>query len=369
MKRFVALDSFRGFCAVFVIFYHLHISDTPTEWAFFRNSDVFVDFFFVLSGFVITHSLIKNDKPFLSFFRARLLRIYPLHIFMLIIYIVLEFFKYLAGEYGGISFNVAAFSEGTALSQIIPNALLIHSWSSMFENMSFNFPSWSISIEFYMYVIFGLLFSLSRSNSMLYLLGLVLVILTVVFGSSNYTIYAQRGLLGFASGAVAYFIYNRCLRKTILKTSVMEVFSVVIIVIFVMSEFSDNKFLTATTFSFVVLLFSLEGGCVSRLLANKLPIMLGKLSYSIYMVHAAIIFIVLSILMVVSKVSGISYTPMLGGVRYIDFGNPIYNNLLLLFTILLVIVISSLTYQFIELYFAKIGNKKIKTGSVNYEKR
>ena len=72
--------------------------------------------------------------------------------------------------------------------------------------------------------------------------------------------------------------------------------------------------------------------------------------------------------MIVSKVSGISYTPMLGGVRYIDFGNPIYNNLLLLFTILLVIVISSLTYQFVELYFAKIGNRRVKTGSVNYEK-
>jgi peptidoglycan/LPS O-acetylase OafA/YrhL len=58
MERFIALDSWRGIAACLVALFHLeayshlvysHLNAAP----FLRNSWLFVDFFFVLSGFVI----------------------------------------------------------------------------------------------------------------------------------------------------------------------------------------------------------------------------------------------------------------------------------------------------------------------------
>ena len=51
--RFEALDSWRGICALMVALLHFeafsHLKDLP----FFNDAYLFVDFFFVLSGFVI----------------------------------------------------------------------------------------------------------------------------------------------------------------------------------------------------------------------------------------------------------------------------------------------------------------------------
>ncbi len=55
-ERYVVLDSWRGICAILVALFHF-----PLQWhfqstTFVRGSWLFVDFFFVLSGFVIAHA-------------------------------------------------------------------------------------------------------------------------------------------------------------------------------------------------------------------------------------------------------------------------------------------------------------------------
>lgn len=54
-KRFEALDAFRGICAISVVIFHMHFIDSITELSFFRGSAIFVEFFFILSGFVLAH--------------------------------------------------------------------------------------------------------------------------------------------------------------------------------------------------------------------------------------------------------------------------------------------------------------------------
>ena len=54
--RFHSLDGWRGVAALFVSLYHLSFFNHIYGWEFLRNSYLFVDFFFVLSGFVITHA-------------------------------------------------------------------------------------------------------------------------------------------------------------------------------------------------------------------------------------------------------------------------------------------------------------------------
>ena len=55
MKRFEVLDSFRGLAAIFVVIFHMHFLGAFSELRFFRNSGIFVEFFFILSGFVLAH--------------------------------------------------------------------------------------------------------------------------------------------------------------------------------------------------------------------------------------------------------------------------------------------------------------------------
>src|SRR6202012_2274261 len=55
-QRFVALDSWRGICAVLVAMFHLSILGHIYYSPLVRHAFLFVDFFFVLSGFVITYA-------------------------------------------------------------------------------------------------------------------------------------------------------------------------------------------------------------------------------------------------------------------------------------------------------------------------
>src|SRR3979409_173570 len=91
MERFVALDSWRGIAACLVALFHFeayshlvysHLNGAP----FLRNSWLFVDFFFVLSGFVIAANYQQRLREGFGvgrFLLLRLGRLYPLHLFML----------------------------------------------------------------------------------------------------------------------------------------------------------------------------------------------------------------------------------------------------------------------------------------------
>lgn len=53
---FAGLESLRGVAAVCVILYHVTWLNPVYEFGLVRNASVMVDFFFVLSGFVIAHA-------------------------------------------------------------------------------------------------------------------------------------------------------------------------------------------------------------------------------------------------------------------------------------------------------------------------
>ena len=102
IKRFYALDAFRGLAALLVFLYHMPNLSIITGNPFVRGSAIFVDLFFVLSGFVIYHNY-KNKIQSLNLGKAfiikRLKRIFPLHIYTLLIILVLEIIKFYIHDY------------------------------------------------------------------------------------------------------------------------------------------------------------------------------------------------------------------------------------------------------------------------------
>ena len=96
MNRFVALDSWRGICACLVAFMNFDAYSHFHTSAFIVNSYLFVNFFFVLSGFVMSAGYQKRLVHGFGVGKFMLLkfgRVYPLHIFMLSCFISFEVIK------------------------------------------------------------------------------------------------------------------------------------------------------------------------------------------------------------------------------------------------------------------------------------
>ena len=128
-SRFEALDAWRGVCALLVAMFHLQAYSHIYDLSFVRHSFLFVDFFFVLSGFVIAGSYrakLLDGFSIWHFMLLRLGRLYPLHVAVLVVFIGIELLRFrFSGTLGGQ--NGDKFTEAHSINFIVTNLLLIQS--------------------------------------------------------------------------------------------------------------------------------------------------------------------------------------------------------------------------------------------------
>jgi len=361
-ERFEVLDSFRGLCALFVVVYHLHVSDSFAEIAFFRGSSIFVEFFFVLSGFVLAHGYaFRENLSFGPFLSARFFRLYPLHLFMLLVFVLLELGKWSALEFFGISFNNMAFTNDYALESILPNLLLVHAWTPFTNPLSFNTPSWSISIEFYMYLLLYLsLLMAGRLRMLVWGLLPPVMFYLMITGSDLLVPAVMRGLSGFFGGVICYLVYRRYLSRInvpVWLASLVEVALILLVIAVVQSDVEYRSVWATLVFFLTVLWFSLEGGLLSTALKRDSLQFLGRLSYSMYMTHAAVIYLFTSLFLVLQKLIGRQTMSMVDGVRFFDTGYGLWNNLLVALMLASVLLCSCWTYRVIEVRGQALGKQ------------
>jgi len=303
MERFVVLDSWRGIAACLVALFHLeaysHVYDVP----FLRNSWLFVDFFFVLSGFVIAANYQQRLLEGFGagrFLLLRLGRLYPLHFAMLMLFVGFELLKVLKRVLIPtlLSVNpVAPFSAPQeAPNTILANLLLIQSLH-LYDYLTWNVPSWSISTEFYTYVVFAACLIGLRKHAWIALVLAMTggpVLIANLSERNMATLYDWgiiRCIYGFAAGVSAWIIYekwNEKLRKW-LSGSVIEWGALGLVVVFVSVAGTTLLSIAAPyIFALVVLVFAFEAGTASAMLRLRALVFLGTLSYSIYMTHAFI---------------------------------------------------------------------------------
>lgn len=149
---YLRLDALRGVAACLVLLYHSKFTvwDEPT--ALMRNAYLAVDLFFVISGFVMQHAYgarIRQGMPLFDYMVLRLGRIYPLHLFMLLVWVPYIVFKTHLFHQG---FGGTAPSHSNAWS-FLSNVLLIQAWN-LHDSLNWNYPSWSISAEWAVYLLF-----------------------------------------------------------------------------------------------------------------------------------------------------------------------------------------------------------------------
>ncbi|WP_297832216.1 acyltransferase [Pseudomonas sp.] len=359
MKLFLVLGNLRGLCALAIALHHFHVLQSASEWSLFRNAGYLVEFFFALSGFLLyqryAHSL-DSGPQLRQFMIARTCRVYPLHVFILLVFVGFECLKLLL-ERRGIQLNNVSFTGDRALGEIVPNLLLIQAWWPGFNALSFNYPSWIVSVEYYVYLLFGLVaLMLPRQSAKVFASIAVLALVALYVGNTPLTNNVLRGLGCFFAGGVTFRVYVRLrhLRLGPLLGSVLEVLSLGAVYCVMAGSETPQDAALAILFCVAVGVFAFEAGGISMLLRGRPLAWLGERWFSVYMTHAAVIFVTTVGVMMVAKATGTSLMvdlpSAIAGVttRYISTGSALLDNLLIVVELIVVLGISTLTYRYIE---------------------
>jgi len=131
VERFEALDSLRGIFACMVVFHHMASTSWLTNRGIFLNGWLGVDYFFVLSGFVIAASYmakLKEGYPVGKFMALRAGRLLPLHYVVLGLWLSFEIVSALS-PYGGLSLR-QPFTGSRSPGQFFASLLFIQPFTS-----------------------------------------------------------------------------------------------------------------------------------------------------------------------------------------------------------------------------------------------
>lgn len=344
-----ALEGGRGAAALIVALYHLGIG--TEQFGFVRNGYVFVDLFFVLSGFVIAAAYLARldtGVQLRSFFVRRFGRLFPLLIFSTLLFILIEnaiiLAKRLAASYGyaGALHNPEAleYSLPTA-SEAVATLTMTHSLG-LFDELILNTPSWSISTEFYTYLLFATVCYLLAGKLRLWsfiLLSAGAFAVTVWASievhdclnkggclSVTYDYGFPRTVFSFFLGALVYLASSHVRFDTRLLQWVG------LSLLALLFSFVDGAPALAFAFPFVFAILILaccqDSGPLATLLHTKPMQILGQRSYSIYLLHMPLILVFGNI---AKRVDG-----------------PWAASAVALIFCMILIVISGWTYRFIE---------------------
>jgi peptidoglycan/LPS O-acetylase OafA/YrhL len=360
--RFVVLDSWRGICACLVALFHFDSTSHMYDLPFIQGAYLFVDFFFVLSGFVIFAGYQEKLKKGFGVGRFLLLRfgrLYPLHFALALAFIGADLLK-LIPSLDSYSTYKPFTAPGQTPPFIASNLLLIHSLG-IHDRLSLNDASWSISVEFYTYVLFAFALIALRGRikwlivALLILSPLFLAVFSPQYMNTTFQYGFIRCLFGFSAGAMCWLLferYNALAARKLVSPRLwdgIEISLVMLIIVFVTIAGSSALTLAAPLlFSLTILAFAMERGIVSRCLNRRIFILLGLLSYSIYMNHMFIrrkLFV--SGAMVVEKLFHVSLMTTVNGHDRMGT-SPWQGDLLSVAYLLVLVGISYVTFHTIE---------------------
>lgn len=266
---------------------HLNARGPLFGQRFFANGLLFVDFFFVLSGFVIAAAY--ADRLVAGFSRARFLwlrlgRVWPVHAVMLGAYLAVELLgSHVTGR--------EAFGPVRSLPDLGVQLLLLQSlWTPSLY--TWLLQSWSISVELVLYVVAALGWRAAGRgwwilSLLLAMIAAVAMLFPDVVGLHHKLL---RGFSGFGFGVAAYVVWRRA--RTRLDAvgygamTLIEAALALVVVLAVATAGDDAVFgLYGVGFAIVVLFFAAGRGLISRILLARPLVFLGTISYSLYMVH------------------------------------------------------------------------------------
>ncbi len=309
------LDGLRGVAAIMVVFFHVFeiFSNGDHTKQIINHGYLAVDFFFMLSGFVISYAYDNrwNTMSLKDFFLRRLIRLQPMIIIGSVIGAALFYFQHSPdlgwGEIAETpSWKVILVMMIGMTVFPVGKALDIRGWGEMHP---LNGPTWSLFYEYIANIVYALIL---RRLSIL-----ILILLTIV--AAGFTIHltftnpngdliggwsiddSTQLKIGFTRLAFP-FLTGIVLAKTAkLKFTVKAFFttSILLVLILAIPRIGGNSnhwqnalyecFALMIVFPFIIWLGA--GGKVMDEKAKKLCKFLGDISYPIYITHFPIVYV------------------------------------------------------------------------------
>ncbi|MGW2414556.1 acyltransferase family protein [Streptomyces tubercidicus] len=298
-RRLDSLTGLRFAAAVAVLYAHCrlmidpHLAETLGPEVWLGGSSV--SLFFILSGYVLTHSA-RPDDTARAFWRRRAAKIFPNHVLTWCVVVIA-----LAGA------GTAAVTTGTGIVATVADLFLVQTWvpSHMFVSAG-NPVSWSLAAEVFFYLLFPVLLPwVKRLSPRGLLIGSATAIAVVwswpvfsalvvnpegAFFPDYWFLYMLpvTRLPEFILGMMAARIASSSLR--IPRIGVIPAALGVISAVVMNPEFLPQRFLYAasTVAPLVVLVYAtaeLDLRDRKSLLRTRPLVFLGEISYAVYLVH------------------------------------------------------------------------------------
>jgi peptidoglycan/LPS O-acetylase OafA/YrhL len=297
-QHLTSLDSLRGIAALLVVCYHLPAWYPPIHgFAWLRNGGLMVNFFFVLSGFVLYYSYanrLRTRVDFTKFITLRMGRLYPVHLLFLLFFLGAEAIKYAATAHGLSGSNHAAFRENS-VGAFFESLFLVQALGFTPHSAVFNFPAWSISTEFYTYLIFALgLVALPKRGFLLFstaLLTTALGLLLFAHAQLGEFHWWLRCLSGFFTGCLSAELFQLFGRRR--ASGAFAGFVLLLLFVFLSLDLRGyrGEWILPLSALVVVTLALAPDSLVNRVLLWRPLRWLGEVSYSLYMSHAAVLWL------------------------------------------------------------------------------
>jgi peptidoglycan/LPS O-acetylase OafA/YrhL len=315
------LTSLRFVAAMMIVLYHARNYFFWPWLSYIPDAAVFgVSFFFVLSGFILTH--VYSSKPFPGYWRfigLRIGRLWPVHIFATAIVVAASFSQGAIIRLDSIVFDQPnfMFNRWTELGLV---TTLMHSLSPFMSHIyAWNSVSWSISTEFFFYLVFPwLLVDIGRTwHWKLVAAAAIPIALTLAlhsfgipdatsdpFSASVHEIINKNALgrlFEFCLGMSAWVLWDRYLRSLragVVAWTIAEVSVLLVALLWCLYGYWKVRASLPTplepwfapsgpawAFLLVIVTLASGGGLIGRALSTPPLVLLGEISFSIYMLH------------------------------------------------------------------------------------
>ncbi len=325
------LTGLRGIAALWVVVLHLYESFISHGYVVHRGwlisniahgGDFAVDIFFILSGFVLTYVYGTRSRT-ADFLVHRVARIFPLHVFILSC-MALGVFVLAHIGFGFDAADEAYFQYGA-----LPyHFLLIFVWLGM--PIAWNGPAWSLSAEFFAYLLFPfgqILMRFLTPRATLVMLVFFVALEGGFLALTGYHTTGWQGLLratsGFAAGCMLCLAAGHKFRTAPAGFSAAAVLLLIAV--------GQPGFAVPFAALLIAALAKPGNSLCHRAFSTSAAVWLGRVSYSIYLLHAP--------LLIISSI-GLRHVPVLQrGAGLLVFG---------LIYVGLVVFCAAITYRIIE---------------------
>jgi peptidoglycan/LPS O-acetylase OafA/YrhL len=241
-----------------------------------------VPLFFILSGYVLALRYLSRfaapaSKDVLRFWSLRLGRVYPVHVFTLLI------------SLGMVARHGWPTDEGHTLRTFAANLFMIHAWTSTLVQ-SWNYPSWSISSEWFAYLLFPLVaVACCRCGprQARTLLALAAAVSAAVYAFEPFLVFKGLAVVvpTFIGGMALAMTFPPGSRSVSPRWSEAGLIAVAVLP-FIVGPGPAQRALYLAIFFVLIGVLGANGHRAGVLWRSRRSVYLGEISYSLYMTHA-----------------------------------------------------------------------------------